>query len=122
MNKKQLLTGSFIICYIFIIFNGVVAGNSVDTVETDLNGIIEIIRDELDGYVASDLLIIKGSDLYIQEEILMGLTRLQIPKINQIKMVMDSNINNNCTCVVWGIEFIYLKTYIPFGTVLSRAY
>ena len=93
MKLKRLLAASFIICFFFIALNGAGA-SSADTIETDLNGIRDVIRDELDGYIASDLLIIKGSNLYIQEEMLMAVARLQLPKINQIRMVMDSNINN----------------------------
>ena len=93
MKLKRFFAASFIICFFFIALNGAGA-RSTETIDTDLNGIRDIIRDELDGYIASDLLIIKGSNLYIQEEMLMAVARLQLPKINQIRMVMDSNINN----------------------------
>jgi len=93
MKLKRLLATSFIICFFFIALNGG-SSSSEDTIETDLNGMRDAIQDELDGYIASDILIIKGSNLYIQEEMLMAAARLQLPKINQIRMVMDSNINN----------------------------
>jgi len=107
MKLKQLLAASFIICFFFIALNGAGA-NSVDAIDTDLNGIREVIRDELDEYTASDLLIIKGSNLYIQEEMLMVFARLQLPKINQILMVIDSNINNISNTVSEYEKIIFL--------------
>ena len=93
MKLKRLCNIFFIFCIFIVVLNGVEA-SSVESIQTDLNGIRDVIRDELDGYIASDLLIIKGSNLYIQEEIVMGVARIQIPKMNQIRMVIDSNINN----------------------------
>ncbi len=69
-------------------------GLLVDETATSLSGLKEKIRLELSGLSYSDLVLIKGSDLSIQEELLMFFAQQQIPDLDKIETVYDTEISD----------------------------
>jgi len=69
-------------------------GLLVDQTPTSLSGLKEKIRLELSGFTYSDLILIKGSDLSIQEELLMFFAQQQIPDLDKIETIYDTEITD----------------------------
>jgi hypothetical protein len=95
MNRNKVFVLSILFC--FLIINSIVLSaqsESPESIETDLNGIKQLIRDQLSGQSYEDLLIIKGTNLYIQEEFLMALAQQQLPNLVQIQKRQDIDIIN----------------------------
>jgi hypothetical protein len=67
---------------------------SIAKTSSSLSGLKEKIRSELSGLKYDDLILIKGSNLSAQEELLMFFAQQQLPNINEIESVYDSEISN----------------------------
>jgi len=61
---------------------------------TSLTGLKEKIRQELSGLSHTDLVLIKGSNLSVQEELLMFFAQQQLPDLAEITSVYDTEITN----------------------------
>jgi hypothetical protein len=95
MNKKIILLFSLLFCFLFLNITIISAqSTNPEIIETDLNGIKQLIRDELSGQDYQDLLLIKGTNLYIQEEFLMILAQQQLPDLVRIQKELDIEITN----------------------------
>lgn len=93
MNKFILI--SALLCSLLISLTSPTAlSKSSEIIETDLNGIKELIHDQLSGISHKDLLVIKGSNLYIQEEFIMSLAQQQFPDLLRIQKKSDKEIIN----------------------------
>ena len=68
--------------------------SSTTQISTSLPGLKEKIRQELMGMSHTDLVLIKGNNLSVQEEILMFFAQQQLPDLAKIKSVYDVEITN----------------------------
>ena len=68
--------------------------STVVETSTSLTGLKEEIRQQLSGLTHSDLVIIKGNNLSIQEELLMYFAQQQLPDLTKIESVYDTDITN----------------------------
>lgn len=66
----------------------------ISKTSSSLSGLKEKIRNELSGLTYDDLLLIKGDNLSVQEELLMFFAQQQLPNINEIKSFYDSEVSN----------------------------
>lgn len=95
MNKKIFLLLSLLFCFLFLNVTIISAqSTNPEIIETDLNGIKQLFRDELSGQNYQDLILIKGTNLYIQEEFLMILAQQQLPNLVHIQKKLDTEITN----------------------------
>lgn len=91
MKKSIILTIILLLLCVNIL---VTADSSSQVIETDLDEIRQVIREQLAGYDYQDLLLIKGSNLSIQEELIMAFAQQQLPELSNIRKRMDTDINN----------------------------
>ncbi len=68
--------------------------STISQASTSLSGLKEEIRQALSGLTHSDLVIIKGNNLSIQEELLMYFAQQQLPDLERIESVYDTEITN----------------------------
>ncbi len=93
-TKTNIAVSLFFLCLLLVCQSIQITASQPTPIQTDYEGMQQVIRDQLEGINAKDILIIKGSNLSVQEELLMAIARLQLSKINQIQAMMDTGIDD----------------------------
>lgn len=110
MNKKNTMMLIIFLFSILLINMQCVLSDSTtpEPTKTDINGIRQIIRDQLSGYTYSDLLLIKGGNLSLEENILMAFAQQLLPQLNNIQKEREEDITNISTITTQYEQLIFL--------------